>query len=87
VWCCGGWPCAILACVYYFKAKSAYDQVDKIALLRYNSKYKITAWIGIIFVLIILISAKYRIGLLDGTEWTTTDSQDFPSFDSDSSSY
>jgi len=58
VWCCVGWPCGILACVYYFRAKTAYDLQDKTAFLRYNNNYKVSAWVGIIFVLLIFLSAK-----------------------------
>jgi len=83
-WVCGSWLCGILACVYYFRAKNAYGQKDKIAFLRYNNNYKITAWIGIIFVLIIFLSAKYRLGLLDEYEDETTYYGDF-SFDSSDS--
>jgi len=70
-WVCVSWPCGILACVYYFRAKKAFDQKDKIAFLRYNNNYKITAWIGIIFVLIICLSVKYRIRLADQDESKT----------------
>ena len=55
VWCCGGVPCAILACVFYFQATTAFDNKDKENFVRNNSNYKLSAWTGIIAVVAFLI--------------------------------